>query len=402
MKVRAVINKSKKDKGGLCPIKLRVSGDGTRKEIYLPGVKIDPKLWDASKQSVKNDKMLTLRIQNQINKYKEQINKQEALDSPIAPEEVHSLIQNKSSKINGQDLNAVEYCKNHFVIDLNLSYGTRKGYSSFAKILKEYDAKISLDRIDLNWIAGFKEYLVKKHKINPYTMSCRLKTVRRLVRHAYEAGKLSKYPLEGLKIAQAKANRQFLSITQLRQLLAYTPKLNLQNTYNAFVFSCYTGLRFGDLATIKYSNLSIDNSSGEDEIVLFFTMGKTKRQVRIHLNKSISNLIDRNKIALDEPIFSFLKATDFDLSSDKLAMKIESANALANKRLKEIMKDADLPEGYSFHCARHTFACVALQLGVDLMSLRDLIGHTDLKVTQEYLKVIDSQKKNAIEKFNSI
>ncbi len=39
---------------------------------------------------------------------------------------------------------------------------------------------------------------------------------------------------------------------------------------------------------------------------------------------------------------------------------------------------------------------------VDLMSLRDLIGHTDLKVTQEYLKVMDSQKKSAIQKFDII
>lgn len=402
MQVRLVINKSKQDQSGLCPIKLRLSDNGIRKEIYLPGVKVDPKFWDSKKQIVKNDKMLTVRIQNEINKYKEQINKQEALDCPLAPEEVHELIQNNTNKISAQNLNAVEYCKTHFVLDLNLSYGTRKGYNSFAKILNAYDPKISLDKMDLNWVAGFKEHLIKVYKINPYTMSCRLKTVRRLVKHAYETGKLSKYPLEGLKIKQAKANRKFLTIDQLRILRAHTPTLNLRNTYNAFIFSCFTGLRFGDLATIKYSNISIENSSGKDEYILYFTMGKTKRQVRIHINQNIVPLLDKSKISKDEPVFSFLSASDFDLSIDKLAMKIESANALANKRLKEIMVNAKLPEGISFHCARHTFACLALQLGVDLMSLRDLIGHTDLKVTQEYLKVIDSQKKSAIQKFDII
>jgi len=94
MQIRAVINKSKLDKSGRCPVKMRVSDKGVMKEIYLPGVKVDPKLWDSSKQLVKNDKMLTLRIQNLIIKYKEQINKQEAIFnlsvfSKTAPFNIH-------------------------------------------------------------------------------------------------------------------------------------------------------------------------------------------------------------------------------------------------------------------------------------------------------------------------
>ena len=107
MQVRLVINKSKQDQSGLCPIKLRLSDNGIRKEIYLPGVKVDPKFWDSKKQIVKNDKMLTVRIQNEINKYKEQINKQEALDCPLAPEEVHELIQNNTNKINAKHFTVI-------------------------------------------------------------------------------------------------------------------------------------------------------------------------------------------------------------------------------------------------------------------------------------------------------
>ena len=113
-------------------------------------------------------------------------------------------------------------------------------------------------------------------------------------------------------------------------------------------------------------------------------------------------MLDLSKIGTDELIFDFIKQTDINLSTDKIAMKIESSNALANKRLKEIIQAAGLPVSLSFHTARNTYATIALQLGVDLMSLRDLLGHSDLKVTQIYLKVLDSKKDEAMSKFDII
>lgn len=402
MQVRAVINKSKQDMSGLCPIKLRLSDNGIRKEIYLPGVKVDPKYWDSKKQLVKNDKMLTVRIQNEINKYKVQINKQEALGTPLAPEEMHDRLQNKSNMVTGHDLNVVEYCRRYFVNDLNLTYGTRKGYSSFARILSKYDKSITLDKMDLQWVTGFKAYLIKVHKINAYTMTSRLKSVRRLAKHAYENKVIDKYPLEGLKITGAKANRSFLSIDQLRQLRQLVPAKNLENTFKAYLFACFTGIRFSDLATIAYKNVISTEFTGEVQYFLNFTMRKTQKQINLLLNKTALSLLDLNKIESDELIFDFIKQTDMNLSTDKIAMKIESSNALANKRLKEIIQAAGLPVSLSFHTARNTYATIAIQLGVDLMSLRDLLGHSDLKVTQIYLKVLDSKKDEAMSKFDII
>ncbi len=402
MQVRVVINKSKQDQSGLCPIKLRLSDKGTRKEIYLPGVKVDPKYWDSKKQLVKNDKMLTVRIQNEINKYKVQINKQEALGTPLAPEELHDRLQQKSNMVTGHDLNVVEYCRRYFVNDLNLTYGTRKGYSSFAKILSKYDKSITLDKMDLQWVTGFKAYLIKVHKINAYTMTSRLKSVRRLAKHAYENKVIDKYPLEGLKITGAKANRSFLSIDQLRQLRQLVPAKNLENTFKAYLFACFTGIRFSDLATIAYKERYNHRIYRRSSIFLNFTMRKTQKQINLLLNKTALSLLDLSKIDTNELIFDFIKQTDMNLSTDKIAMKIESSNALANKRLKEIIQAAGLPLSLSFHTARNTYATIALQLGVDLMSLRDLLGHSDLKVTQIYLKVLDSKKDEAMSKFDVI
>ncbi|MBK9630323.1 MAG: integrase catalytic domain-containing protein [Saprospiraceae bacterium] len=171
---------------------------------------------------------------------------------------------------------------------------------------------------------------------------------------------------------------------------------------NHFLFSCYTGLRFSDLATLTYKNILILQKSAQPEYRLQYQMSKTGKQMNVMLCQRALKMIDIKNVGSDVMVFDLISSTDLAKSSDKLAMKIESANALANKRLKVIYQEAGIKDHLSFHCARHTFFCIALELGVDLMSLKELGGHSDLKVTQEYLKVTDTRKNEAMSKFDSI
>lgn len=401
-KVRVIIIKSKRDRMGLCPLKVRVSESGHRKEVYLSCIKIDPKNWDAVKQRVTNDKMLNVKIQNTITLLSQQINKCIAQEIDIVPHEIIGKVKTKDTEFSKSPLNAIEYCKSNFLNDPNLVYSTRKTYGSFIRVLNEYDPKITIDKINLDWAARFKEFLKTEKKLNDYTINSRLKHVRKLCKHAYERKLISKYPLDGFKIKQASANRSFLSISQLRTLEIYKPEPSHEMTYNAFLFSCYTGLRFSDLATLTYNNIVIKYQNVNPEYRLQFKMKKTNKQMNLFLNQKAINLFNLDKLGTDGLVFNLINQKDLNLSSDKLAKKIESANALANKRFKSIYEKAGLKEHLSFHCARHTFFCIALELGVDLVSLKELGGHSDLKVTQEYLKVSDSRKNEAMLKFDEI
>ncbi|MEI2693857.1 MAG: site-specific integrase [Saprospiraceae bacterium] len=401
MKIIAVINKSKIDNKDQAPLKIRITSKGLRKEVYLAGVKVEPKNWDSKKQKIKNNEMLTVRLRNEMAKYQKVIDQNLALEKTLTPAELIAIVNKPKDYPNSFKIKLIDFIEDHFSKNATYAYGTKKSYKSLKNHINSYDADITLDNLTVNWVNNFKDHLLKNKKINLNTLSALQRKIRRIAHYAHEKSIIPNYPLQSLKINSVKAYREFLPIDQLKTLENFTPPLNLANTYKAFMFACYTGLRFSDLATITQNQIIKKNDSGSKDYSLYFTMRKTKKQIEVALSEKALNYISILSKD-DELIFSFLSKDDLTKNTDHISMKIESANALANKRLKEILKLAGLDPKYSFHCARHTFACIALQLGVDLMSLRDLIGHTDLKVTQEYLKVIDSQKRAAVNKFNLI
>ena len=64
--------------------------------------------------------------------------------------------------------------------------------------------------------------------------------------------------------------------------------------------------------------------------------------------------------------------------------------------LKRWTEKAEISKKVTFHTARHTFATVALTQGVDLYTVSKLLGHTDIKNTQIYAKIVDEKKRTAI------
>lgn len=401
-KVRIIINKSKPDRTGACPLKIRITNSGSRNEIYLPGIKVLPKNWDSSRQQVINDKMLNIRIQNVVSSLLLEIGKLEAKEEVINPVEIIQGLKKRPKKANMGQLNAIQYCLEHFTEDPSLVYSTRKSYKSFARLLQGYDPTISLDKMDSAWVAKFKDYLFRVKKLNPYSISARLKLVRRICLHAFQNKVIPVNHLQGMKIAHAKAHRNYLTIEQIRLLEAYKPPLHLETTWKAYCFAIYTGLRFGDLSSITYRNIVSEHKGAGIQYRLQYSMKKTNKQMDLALGKKALGYVDTNEKDKDKPIFDLLTKEDLKLHPDLLAKKTESANALANKRLKQVCKAAGLVDSYSFHTARHTFFCTALELGIDLVSLKELGGHSNLQVTQQYLKVLDTKKTEAMLKFDSI
>ena len=73
-----------------------------------------------------------------------------------------------------------------------------------------------------------------------------------------------------------------------------------------------------------------------------------------------------------------------------------------NQAIRLWVLKAGIQKDITFHCARHTFATMMLDLGTDIYTVSKLLGHRFLSTTQVYAKVMDKNKQEAVASIPSI
>ncbi len=258
--------------------------------------------------------------------------------------------------------------------------------SRFAKGLKMHlsnsvGMSIKMNAIDKSFCLRFISYL-KGLDRKPNTKHFYYKHFTAILNDAVRNNIISKNPFSMLdnteKVSREDAKREFLTVDEVQRLI--NTDAPLDKIKQSFLFSCFCGLRFSDVQALRWGDISKDGERYSVRI----TMQKTKHDLILPLSSDAMRwLPDRPKYA-DEctPVFSKL-----------------SINHI-NKRLKTWMSNAGIKKQVSFHVARHTFATMLITFGADLYTVSKLLGHTDIKVTQIYAKLVDAKKVEAIELFN--
>ena len=84
-----------------------------------------------------------------------------------------------------------------------------------------------------------------------------------------------------------------------------------------------------------------------------------------------------------------------DISPDLVVSDVKLSNQKMNAYLKEIADVCGINKELTFHIARHTFATtVTLSNGVPIETVSKMLGHTNLKTTQHYAKILDIKISN--------
>jgi site-specific recombinase XerD len=168
--------------------------------------------------------------------------------------------------------------------------------------------------------------------------------------------------------------REFLNMDEIQRIAGHDFKFNrLSQVRDIFLFCCFTGLAYADVMKLKKTEIVTDDKS---EKWISTYREKTKTQVKVPLLRMALDILEKYE---HRPLCSGYERILPVLSNQKM-----------NNYLKEIATACNIDKELTFHIARHTFATtVTLANGVPIESVSKMLGHTDIKTTQHYAKILD-------------
>ena len=275
------------------------------------------------------------------------------------------------------------------------SKGNWGNWRSCMKHLEKYEPnrKITFAEITPQWVQCFKDYLeneacawgndyrdrIKDHKLSRNSRLSYFNKLRACLNQAYEERVIQCNPMRGIdNFKPEEGTRMYLTLEEVKTL-ADTP-CEYDSVKRAFLFSCLTGLRRSDI--IKMTWGEVQEQSGFIRII--FRQKKTGGQEYLDITPQAAELMGERKKA-SEPVFE-------DIHSP----------SCTNETIKRWVLRAGIQKEITFHCGRHTFAVLMLDLGTDIYTVSKLLGHRELNTTQIYAKVLDKNKQAAVAKIPSI
>lgn len=171
-------------------------------------------------------------------------------------------------------------------------------------------------------------------------------------------------------IQEEESRREHLTIDEQNQLAA-TP-CDYPMLKRAALFSALTGLRHCDIMKMKWIELSKEG----EHYRINFDQKKT--------GVEYMPISDQAYLICGEP-----------KDPDRLVFEGLQAPSWINKPVKRWVEAAGIKNKITFHCFRHSYATNQLTEGTDLFTVSKMLGHTNIKTTQVYTKVVDSKKEQA-------
>lgn len=250
--------------------------------------------------------------------------------------------------------------------------------------IREFDPEITLEEVDLDFANNFAEYLRNRDAMRS-TASGKICNNSVLVNLSIVSAALNYARRERIIHRNPFLDAHFNSLREQTHVGFLTPKevCRMMDAYcekpalkTAFMFGCFTGLRYSDIMALKWRNVIMDGEHWRLE----FTQIKTGEFVSVPLTKMAILYLPKHKksYSKDRNVFE----------------RIEQQ--LIRTPLERWAKIAGITKRLTFHMSRHTFACLSIEAGIDIYTICKLLGHRSVKSTQVYSDVMDSRKESAV------
>lgn len=386
--IQFVIRIFKQGKSKQANVYARITVNGRRAEISLKQ-KVDPEAWDDSKGRAKGKSEEIIKLNNYIERirtliadgYHDLVQQRK----PVTVDSVKSLFLGCDEEIMTL-VKLMDYHSEHAAH--RLAPGTMKNYKTTQRYIikfirqKYYRNDIVLSELNYKFLMDFESYLVnhtpKDHQkpLNNNGIMKHIERLRKMINLAVKLDWLSKDPFASFKKHYEKVERYCLNTAELDILAQKEFKIDrLKNVCDMFLFCCYTGLAYIDLAELKSENIV---TGVDGELWIYTNRAKTDTSVHVPILPQARELME---MYYDDPRAQN-NGTVFPVIS----------NQRMNGYLKEIADLCGITKILTFHIARHTFATtVTLSNGVPIESVSKMLGHTSIRTTQIYAKVVETK-----------
>jgi len=197
---------------------------------------------------------------------------------------------------------------------------------------------------------------------------------------------LDENPLQELDSPKLKKSLpKYLTLEQSLDLLGCIDGKNKERDYCIITLFLNCGLRLAELVSLNYNFIRNDNTMK--------VTGKGNKERIIYLNQACVEAIKR-----------YLAVRPVDGVKDKNALFISRNMRRINPRTVQNIVNGFLEksglggQGYSVHKLRHTAATLMYQYGdVDILLIKEILGHENLSTTEIYTHIVDSQLRGAVD-----
>ena len=258
-----------------------------------------------------------------------------------------------------------------YVQESDRKRSTKENLLTTITVLQEFRPGLDFKDITYTFLKDFEVHLKEKgNSVN--TIAKHLRQLRTLVNEAINQGYIlsDAYPFRKYKIKQEKGRKEFLTPDELKRLENLDVDKKLRHVLDAFLFCCYTGLRYSDFCQLTPENIIRVNGKRW----LYFKSVKTDVEIRLPLHL----LFEGKALAVLER---------YDIVTDFAKI---GPNSEANKYLAQLAAFARIRKHITYHTARHTCATLLVHQGVPITTVQKLLGHTSVRTTEVYSEVLSN------------
>lgn len=389
------LRKSRVRQDGQIPIYVRFTVKSKRTDLST-GIFIQPKDWSDPKQRVKEKAPGAFTVNERLDKLKTEI--QDSYNQLRSSNENFSVttIKNDLLQISNSKgvMEVFDYYLKNMLAKLNKGYSmeTYKHYKSSRKRLAAFlDFKFNrsdfpLDSINYRFLDAFDVYLKQEFNVHQNTAWNYHKHLRRVLNLAISMEHIQKNPYNKYKVGLKETHREFLTIEELTRLEKKEIQIErLAAVRDIFVFACYTGLSYSDISKLNKQHIR-KGADKKEWIIIDRT--KTNNRCRIPILPKAKEILKK---------YNGYPKNEF---KDRLLPVL--TNQKMNSYLKELGDICGINKSITMHMARHTFATsVTLGNGVPIETVSKILGHTSLKTTQIYAKILDHKISEDMDQLQS-